>query len=64
MPGISRFSVLPAGRGVYSGKPEQTTEYGRNESEQEFMKGCTTAGVLLCELFFQGKICRKGADRE
>ena len=23
------------------------------EIEQEFMKGCTTAGVFLCELFFR-----------
>ena len=25
---------------------------GSVESEQEFMKGCTTTGVFLCELFF------------
>ena len=30
----------------------QKTEYNINESEQEFMKGYTTAGVFLCELFF------------
>mgnify|MGYP005788494753 CR=1 FL=1 len=35
-------------------KPELFTEtnIGSVESEQEFMKGCTTTGVFLCELFF------------
>lgn len=42
----------------YCVQPNQSQNFlrkqniGSVESEQEFMKGCTTTGVFLCELFF------------